>query len=91
MATPTYGLHIPGYSSPSPAQTKRFKRLYPDIYADYIEQKHKEHKERCDTQNRYEAIRLIAKRLGHSWGMEEAERDRVWQDAVNEYEKGKYS
>jgi hypothetical protein len=86
MSHPTYGLHIPGYSSPSPAQTARFKRLYPDVYADHIAEKHKEHSERCETQRKYEAINVIAKRMGHSWSMEQEERNRIWQAAVTEYE-----
>ena len=46
MSKPTYGLNIPGYSSPSLAQQARFKRLHPNEWADHIEQKHREHSER---------------------------------------------
>lgn len=33
MTNPTWGLHIPGYSSPSPAQERLFKQRYPNVVA----------------------------------------------------------
>ena len=30
---PTWGLHIPGYSSPSPAQKRLFKQRHPEVVA----------------------------------------------------------
>lgn len=33
MSKPTWGLHIPGYSSPSAAQKRAFAKMYPDVVA----------------------------------------------------------
>ena len=31
MSAPTWGIYIPGYSSPSDAQKRKFNRLYPGV------------------------------------------------------------
>lgn len=33
MSKPTWGLYVPGYSSPSPQQTRLFAKQYPDVVA----------------------------------------------------------
>jgi hypothetical protein len=37
MTTPTWGLAIPGYSTPSTKQKRLFDRLYPGAAADFCE------------------------------------------------------
>lgn len=37
MKTPTWGLHIPGYSYPSVAQERKFKKMYPHVTIDTVQ------------------------------------------------------
>lgn len=47
MSKPTWGLHIPGYSSPSVAQERAFARMYPNEVAWHrMEREEREREER---------------------------------------------
>lgn len=49
---PTWGLRIPGYSSPSPAQARRFKQLYPEDVAWHEMEKANQEREREEEERR---------------------------------------
>ena len=51
MTRQTWGLHIPGYSSPSPAQERLFAKMYPNEVAWHrmeMEQREREERQRAD-------------------------------------------
>lgn len=53
MSKQTWGLRIPGYSYPSPAQEKLFKKMYPEQVAWHqIEMENREREERIRREHR---------------------------------------
>jgi elongation factor P--beta-lysine ligase len=88
MSNPTWGLRIPGYSYPSPAQERAFKRMHPGVWADHVAQKHLEHQERCDRFRRYNAILEIANGLGHEKAETKEQRDAIWDFARQRHDFG---
>lgn len=68
MSKPTWGLHIPGYSSPSTAQKRAFAKMHPDVVAWHrIDMDQRERDERLqaeEVRRRYRAS--IAKTTGEA-------------------------
>jgi len=60
MSTPTWGIYIPGYSYPSPAQRKKFERMYPGAAARNREER--EEAQRCADAERSRLIEEERKR-----------------------------
>ncbi len=62
MSTPTWGIYIPGYSYPSPAQRSKFEKMYPGVAARYREDMERDverYHEECNAaaEAEWEAIR----------------------------------
>jgi hypothetical protein len=50
----TYGLRIPGYSYPSSAQEKYYKKHRPQEYADHVEKMHQDHSDNMAHYKKYQ-------------------------------------
>jgi hypothetical protein len=48
MSTPTWGIYIPGYSSPSAAQKRKFERMYPGVASRFQEDMEAAHKRQAE-------------------------------------------
>ena len=63
MSKPTWGLYIPGYSYPSVAQQRYFKKLYPEVVAWH---NHSLEEERIKEEERLHRLKKKSEEGNHS-------------------------